>query len=99
MANESSQPSPIRLLLKKEAEAAVALGVNVASFNGEALRYGRFHLRDGTGRVSINVGGRAVDAVHDEGAVVHSGFRAFYEAFVVCPPGPGGVDVGVGVEY
>lgn len=98
MAHESRQPSPIRLLFKKETEPAVALGVDLTPVNYEALRDGRLHLRNGARRPGVDVRGRAVDAVHDKGTLVHSGLRDFDEVLVVRPPSPRGVDVSIHVE-
>lgn len=91
-------------LLPEEDKAAVALGIGlthaagVAGQPGEALRDGRLHLGDGAGGRGVDVGGAAVDAVHDEGAVVHAGLRGLDEGPVVGQPRPGRVDVGVRVE-
>lgn len=98
MAHEFRQPSPIRLFFKKETEAAVALGVDLAPINYEALRDGRLHIRNCARRCGVDVRSRAVDAMHDKGTLVHSGLRGFDEVLVVRPPSPRGVDVSVNVE-
>lgn len=65
----------ISLLAPEEAEAAIALGVDGAAVQHEALRDRGLHLGHGKQARRRDVTGHAVAAVHDERAAVHAGLR------------------------
>jgi hypothetical protein len=99
VADEAGAPTTIGSLLEKEAEAAVRLGIDLGSVNHKTLRDGRLHLGDGALRAGRYVGCSAVDAVHDEGALVHAGFGALDKVAPFHSARPGCVYVGIVVEY
>ncbi len=82
----------------EEAEAAIALGVDLAAVDVESLRDGRLHLGHGARRLGVDVGADPVASVHDERALVHARLRRRDEVQVVRPPRPCRVNVRVGVE-
>lgn len=98
MSHKPRSPFTI-CLFKKEAEAAVCLGIDFSTVNVEALRNGRLHLRHGTGCVGGDITRNPVASVHYERPFIHSGLGRGDEVLVADPAGPGGVDEGVGVEY
>ena len=105
MPHKPREPSPIWgcFFLEEEDEAAVAFGVGGAGPAGytrerlEALGDGCFHLGHGAGGGRVDVGGGAVDAVHDEGAGVHAGLGGGDEVEVVGAACPGRVDADSGL--
>jgi hypothetical protein len=97
MANEPRPPYIIHFY-KEKAEPAVGFDVEIDVVVHKALCNCCFELGDCARAGWVYVGGAAVAAVHDEGALVHAGFGGRDEVFVGYPAGPGGVDVGIGVE-
>jgi hypothetical protein len=98
MSHKPRLPIPILFFLPEETESAVAFGVDFRAGEVEALGYGGFHFCYGALAVEGDVGGYAVTAVHDEGAFIHPCLRALDEVEIVCPSGPGRVDMGCGME-
>ena len=97
MTHQAGAPFPIHLL-EEEAEATVSLDIKLNIINDEALRDGGFELGDRVGAGGVDVGSAAMAAVHDEGALVHTGFGCGDELGVRDAAGPGSIDVCVGVE-
>ena len=97
MANKSRSPN-IPYSFEEETEAAVSLDIELDIVIDKTLCDCCFELGDCVDAGWVYVGGAAVAAVHNECALVHAGFSGGDEVFVGYPPGPGGVDVGIGVE-
>lgn len=90
--------SACRILFPKETETTVGLCIDFAPINSESLRDGCLHFGHRSLCIWSDVGGRAVDSVHDECAFVHARLGGFEEVQMVCFPGPCGVYVSIWME-
>ena len=97
MPDEASSPATVPLL-PEETEPAIALGVYEAVLDGEALGNGCLHSGNGAGGFGVDVSGKTMASMHDEGSVVHASLRGGDEVEIWGSTGPSGVDESVGME-